>query len=339
MLKDSHFYIDLGTANTLIHSKYKSFTINEPTMIVSKKLNRNQSEYLAMGIAAKGMQGKTPLTSLVLKPLSEGVISDFNSASNLLRFFRKRIKEESTWLNPRILISLPCLVNHHEKNAVKEIARDIGARNVQLVDEPMLAALGSGINVLESKGHMVVDIGGGTSEAAIISLGGIVVANAIRIGGDSLDEAIISHLKNKYLFHVGEQTVEKIKINVACAAAGSFDFNKLIEIGGIDMTQGLPRKIKVSSEMIAPPVESFVKEIIKIIKKTFEDCPPELAGDIAENGIVLAGGGSLLQGLPERIIEETGVLAKRCCNPLLSVTHGGIKLLHHNTLLERLQTG
>lgn len=339
MLKDSHLYIDLGTANTLIHSRDKGFTINEPTLIASKRLSPYSSEYLAIGAAAKNMQGKTPLSSFILKPLSEGVISDFDSASNLLRFFRKKIQEQSLWLNPRILISLPCLVNHHEKNAVKEIAGSLGARRVQLVDEPMLAALGSGINVLDPKGHMVVDIGAGTSEAAIISLGGIVAANAIRIGGDNLDAAIINHLKNKYLFHIGEQTAERVKINVAFATKNPLLSNKVFEAGGIDMTHGLPRRIKISSDMIAPPIENFVKEIIKIIKKTFEDCPPELAGDIAENGIVLAGGGSLLNSLPERISQETGVAVKLCGNPLLAVTYGGIKVLANNSLLERLQTG
>ncbi|NCN42660.1 Hsp70 family protein, partial [bacterium] len=190
MRKESAFYIDLGTTNTLIHSKSKGFTIGEPTLLAEKKRSSHKSECIAFGFAARSMLGKTPSSSFVLRPLQEGVISDFRSAASLLHLLKKRVQDHALWLQPRILISLPYLVNHHERAAVREVSHDLGARRTHLISEPLLAALGSGLNVLGPRGSMIVDIGGGTSEAAIVSLGGIVVANAVRMGGHSLDSSI-----------------------------------------------------------------------------------------------------------------------------------------------------
>lgn len=335
MLKTSDFYIDLGTANTLVAERGRGLLLNECTAVAVKKSGPKSVSYLASGADAKIMLGRTPLTSQVLRPLNEGVISDFDTTVRMLHSFMKQVKETFSWIKPRIVISLPYQVTQHEREAVENVGKELGARIVNLIDEPVMAAIGSGLDVTESKGQMIVDIGAGTSEASILSLGGTVTSKAVRIGGNFIDLAIMNHLKNRHHFLIGEQTAEILKIRV-----GQSDLsgeNLSTEIGGIDLIQGLPRRMTITSEMISPPIETFSKEVVRMVKKAFEECPPELAGDIAESGLLLSGGGSLLRGLPKTLMRELGTSVTLSDDPLLAVAHGGIKVIQNNKLFDRLQ--
>lgn len=330
------FYIDLGTANTIIHTKNRGLLANESTILTVKNDSIRLNGFHAYGNRAKLMLGKTPSSLSLLKPLKEGVISDFDSTLKMLDFFIKNNGQRSLFQRSRLVISLPCEVAKHEKMAIIELGKSLGARQVDLLSEPLVAAIGAGLDVLESHGKMIVDIGGGTSEAAVISLGEIVVSQAKRIGGLSLDLAILDHLKSEYQFHVGEQTAEKLKVNIADASfpLQSQDF---VEVGGIDLNVGLPRKLKISSEMLYKPIQAFTKDIIAIVSKTLEKCPPELAGDLVEQGIMLAGGGSSLKGLSLRIEQATGVKVTICEDPLLCTAKGGAAVLKDNKLFDGLQ--
>lgn len=338
MLKSVDFYIDLGTENTLIYAKSRGFQLNEPSVMAVKQRYENDSELFALGQPAKALLGKVPSTSAVLRPLREGVISDFDDAAKMLNAFVKRIRQNIFWFKPRLIISLPCKVSEHERRAVQELGKSLGAGKVYLVTEPMAAAIGAGLPVLDHKGQMIVDIGGGTSEVAILSLGGVISANAVRIGGNSLDEDIISHLKNKHSFLIGEQSAEMVKKKIARASVKNLHNVESIDVGGIDLNTLLPRKKLITSDMILEPVENFVNNIIAEIIKTFEDCPPEVAGDIAENGICITGGGALIGGLAPKIAQVIGVPARICNDPLLSVANGGARLLEENSLFDRIQT-
>ncbi|MCB0370398.1 MAG: rod shape-determining protein, partial [Bdellovibrionales bacterium] len=271
-------------------------------------------------------------------PLKHRFISNFESTFILIEFFIRNINDKSLLRKSRLIISLPCQVTQHEKLAIEELGKNLGARYVDLINEPMAAAIGAGFDVLESKGKMIVDIGGGTSEAAIISLGGIVISQAKRIGGTYLDEAIIDHLKFKYQFYIGEQTAEKLKMQVGSALLNPME-SKMCEVGGVDLKSGLPKKMTVTSAMIFQPIDLFVREIISVISKAFEECPPEVSGDLVEDGIVLVGGGALLGKLPERLSKEMGVKVRYSANPLLSVSMGGAKVLEDYKLFDRLQVG
>lgn len=338
MSKVSDFYIDLGTANTLVYAKGHGFKINEPTILTVKQKDEQYIEHSAFGQKAKIMLGKTPLSMVSLRPLKEGVISNFEYTFKLIEYFIRTVEGRNRLRKSRLIISLPCQVTQHEKLAIEELGKNLGARQVDLISEPIAAAIGAGFNVLDSKGKMIVDLGGGTSEAAIISLGGIVASQAKRIGGVSLDEAIIDHLKFKYQFYIGEQTAERLKMLVGSAMSNPIR-PKGCEVGGIDLKSGLPRKLTVTSAMIFQPIDLFVREIVSVVEKTFEECPPEISGDLAECGILLAGGGALLGELPERLVQELGVKVKVSTNPLLSVSIGGAKALEDNGLFDRLQAG
>ncbi|MCB0413386.1 MAG: rod shape-determining protein [Bdellovibrionales bacterium] len=332
------FYIDLGTANTLVYIKGSGLVINEPTVLTVQQKTSKFFEHSAFGKNAKEMLGKTPLSMHSIRPLKEGVISDFEQACKLVEFFMKNIGQKGALRKARSIISLPCQVTRHEKQAIRDLGKSLGVGGLDLITEPMAAAIGSGFDVLESKGKMVVDIGGGTSETAIISLGGIVSSQAERVGGVGLDEAIIDHLKFKYHFYIGEQTAENLKILVGSALADSEDVREC-EIGGIDLKTGLPRKMVVTSVMIFPPINQFVKKIISLVSKALEECLPEISGDLSEDGIFLTGGGSLLRKLPERISKEIGIKVARTTHPLYSVSAGGAKVLEDHKLFDRLQAG
>lgn len=331
-MRSSDLYIDLGTANTLIYLRGTGFVLNEPSVLALKHLSQGHKTF-AIGQSAKAMLGKNPKFLSVLKPLKEGVIADANSTARMLDGFVSKLKTQTRWLRPRMIISLPCQVSHFEKKSVEEIGYNLGASNVHLLHEPIAAAIGANLPVLENRGCMIVDIGGGTTEIAIISMGGIINAQAVRIGGDSIDAAIISLMESKYRFAIGEQTAEYIKINVGSAIPSQ----AAIDIGGLDLTNGLPRKFRITSEMIFPAINSVVVKIIGAIRKGLEECPPEIAGDISQHGIVLAGGGALIKGIKQRITDSTGIPVVLADQPLMSVALGGARALENHKLFDALK--
>lgn len=336
MIKPVDFYIDLGTAHTLIYAKGIGFVLNEPSVLAMKKKNEGFADVFATGHRAKLMLGREPENLKILRPLREGVISDFESTGRMLYTFLSRVKEQTAWIKPKLIISLPCEVTQFERRAVEEVGYQLGARKVQLLDEPVAAAVGAGLPILENFGHMIVDIGGGTTEIAILSVGGIVASQAIRVGGDAIDEAIIRRMLDIYHFKIGEQTAEKIKIQVGSALL-PISQAKEMYVGGFNLEKGLPERFKVTAEMVYPAIDGVIRDYIKGIFKTLENCPPEIAGDIAHNGLVLAGGGALLSGLRERISRETGLAVHVAPEPLMSVARGGAKALEDAELFEQIQ--
>ncbi len=325
MFRPSSIYIDLGTTNTLVYVQNRGLVLNEPSILALRSKGQKQN-VLALGHKAKVMVGRTAGNSSVKRPLKEGVIADFETASRMLHSFMKDVKRNYSWVRPEMIISLPCQVSSHERQAVMDIGFDLGARKVQLLDEPVAAAIGAGLPILSSRGQMIVDIGGGTTEVAIISLGGIVISDAIRVGGDHIDQSIIHLLNQKFHFLIGEQTAEHVKMSLAVAKGSQMD-QKAMEVGGLDLISGLPRKLTLSSSMISPVIDSFVSELVQSIKKVFEGCPPEIAADISDNGVVLAGGGSLIHGLPSSLSQQLGTPVKISDGPLLAVARGGAKVL------------
>lgn len=334
MFNSTDLYVDLGTTNTLIYARGKGFILNEPSVISLKHYSQKSSQLVASGMTAKRMLGKNPNNLSVLRPLKEGVIADFESTSRMLHSFIKDIKDKIFWLKPRLIISLPCQVTHFEKKSVEEVGYSMGARKVHLIDEPMAAAIGAGLPVVSNRGSMIVDIGGGTTEIAVISMGGIITAQAVRIGGNSIDSSVTDWLSTNYRFAVGEQTAEIIKLNVASALPGH---NAAITVGGIDLTTSLPKRFEVTSTMIYPAVNIIVNETISAIKKALSECPPEISSDIATQGLVLAGGGALIHGLAARITQEVGLPVHMAKNPLYSVALGGARALENNQLFNALE--
>lgn len=339
MNKSVDFYIDLGTTNTLIYAKGRGFLLNEPSLLAIKQTLDGVQNLLAVGLRAKLMLGKNPLHSVVTRPLSEGVIVDFETTVKMLHTFLARIKSRIFWRRPRLIISLPFQVTKYERRAVEEVGYSLGASEIQLLSEPMAAALGAGVPVFQHKGHMVVDVGGGTTEVTILSLGDIVSAKALRIGGNSLDQDIINHLKNRYDILIGEATAEFVKMNIGAVFSKKLAPIRTLDIGGMDLKQGLPKKFSLNSEMIHSPTLHFADKIVKLIRQIFDDCPPELAGDISENGLLLVGGGSLLLGLTEYLSQQTGVQVKLADSPLLSVAKGGAMLVENHVLFDKLYAG
>lgn len=335
----NEFYIDLGTANTLIYGKGRGFVLNEPSVLAFTESFSRRRSVFALGRSAKKMIGKTPPSISIVRPLKEGAISDFESTGEMLTLYIKRIRDQLFWFKPRLIISLPCRVTKFEKQAVEETGYSLGARKVHLIDEPVAAAIGAGLQVLDKRAQMIVDIGGGTTEIAVIAMGGMVVSNAIRIGADKLDSEIIDHLRTRYHFSVGEQTAEFIKLEIANADLAQGE-NYSCEVGGIDLQSGLPRRISLTSKMIQDPVDRYVKQIIVALRFTLSVCPPEVSGDIATSGIVLAGGGALLSGLNSKLTAALGIAVRTANDPLLSVAFGGAKALEDSKLfdiVERLQ--
>jgi rod shape-determining protein MreB len=333
MFATTDLYIDLGTANTLIYAKRHGFILNEPSVIALKhKANRN-SQVFALGQNAKRMVGKNPDNLSVLRPLREGVIADFESTSKMLRAFLSHVRRSMIWLRPRMVISLPCQVTEFERRAVEEVGYELGAHKVHLLHEPVAAAIGANLPVLQNQGSMVVDIGGGTTEIAVISMGGIVTAQAVRIGGDNIDDAIISNLKANEQFLVGEQTAEKLKMTIGSEISAADS----IEVGGSDLATFLPRSKIITHAMISPAIDGVVNEIIASIQRALQECPPEIVSDIAVQGIVLAGGGALIRGLKSRIEKEIGVPVVVAKDPLYTVAVGGARALENEKLFEALE--
>ena len=321
--------IDLGTANTLVHVRDRGIVISEPSVVA---IDTKTRRVLAIGADAKRMVGRTPANIIAIRPLRDGVISDFDVTEQMIKYFVDRVHDRIGLLpRPRMIIGIPSGVTEVEKRAVLDAALNAGARWAKLIEEPMAAAIGAGLPVGEPTGSMIVDIGGGTSEVAVISLGGIVVSQSIRVGGDELDEAVISYVKKEYKLLIGSQTAEEIKLEIG--SAYTLPQEEQAEIRGRDLVTGLPKTIVLSSEEVRGALEEPVLAIIDAIKATLDKTPPELASDIMDRGIMLAGGGSLLQGLAERLREETQMPVHVAESPLTCVAVGSGKYLEEFDVL------
>lgn len=325
--------IDLGTANTLVYIKGKGIVAREPSVVA---IQTNVKEVLAVGEEAKKMIGRTPGNIVAIRPLKDGVIADFDVTKSMLKYFIRKATKRRTLFQPRVVVCVPSGVTEVEKRAVEEAAIHAGARDAYLIEEPMAAAIGAGLPVQEPTGSMIVDIGGGTTEVAIISLGGIVTSKSIRVGGDELDESIVNFIKKEYSLMIGERTAEEVKITIG-SADGNAEVSSM-EIRGRDMITGLPKTINVSSKEIYDAMKEPIHNIIEAIKSTLEKTPPELAADVMEQGIMLTGGGALLEGLDRLIGEETGMPVHIAENPLDCVAIGTGKALDSIEILKKTLT-
>jgi rod shape-determining protein MreB len=309
--------VDLGTANTLVYVRGRGIVLNEPSVVA---LNTNNGQIVAVGAEAKRMIGRTPGNIVAIRPLKDGVIADFDVTERMLRYFIQKVHRRSYMAKPRLVVAVPSGITGVEQSAVKEAGHQAGARRVYIIEEPMAAAIGAGLPVHEPTGNMVVDIGGGTTEVAVISLGGIVTSQSIRVGGDELDQAIITFGKKEYSLMLGERTAEEIKM--AIGSAFPADDEPHAEIRGRDLVSGLPKTVVISAAEVRKAIEEPVNLIVDAVKNTLDKCPPELAGDVMDRGIALTGGGALLRGLESRIREETGMPVQVADNPLDSVVLG-----------------
>lgn len=324
--------VDLGTANTLVHLKGKGIVLREPSVVA---IQNDTGKVLAVGAEAKQMIGRTPGNIVAIRPMKDGVIADFDITQAMLKYFITKAMGQGTLLaKPRVVVSVPTGVTTVEERAVREAAMQAGAKEAYLIEEPMAAAIGAGLPVHEPTGNMIVDIGGGTTEVAVISLGGIVTSRSVRVAGDEMDDAVIQHLKKTYNLLIGERTAEDIKINIGSAVwEGEPAY---YEVRGRDLVTGLPKTIQVSSEEIREALAEPVAAIIEAIKVCLEKTPPELAADIMDRGIVLAGGGSLLRGLDKLVTQETNMPVYVCEEPLLAVARGTGKVLENIEVLKKV---
>lgn len=322
--------IDLGTANTLVYIKGKGIVAREPSVVAIETHTR---KVLAVGEEAKKMIGRTPGTIVAIRPLKDGVIADFDVTQTMLKYFIKIASPRRSLFQPRVVVCVPSGVTEVEKRAVEEAAIHAGARDAYLIEEPMAAAIGAGLPVHEATGSMIVDIGGGTTEVAIISLGGIVTSKSIRVGGDELDESIVSYIKKEYSLMIGERTAENIKITIGSADITSEE--KTMDIRGRDLISGLPKTVTITSSEIYEAMKEQIFNILEAIKFTLEKTPPELASDVIEQGIMLTGGGALLDGIDRIIIRETGMPVHIAENPLDCVAIGTGKALESIDVLRK----
>ncbi len=323
--------IDLGTANTLIYMKGKGIIISEPSIVALDKISQKP---VAVGKKAKEMLGKTPSNIVAVRPMKDGVIADFDITEKMLSYFIEKAKDVKHFLRPRIIIGIPSGITQVEKRAVKDAAYRAKAREVYLVEQAMAAAIGAGLPIEEPGGNVIVDIGGGTTDVAVISLAGIVYAKSIKIAGDEMDEAIIQYIRKKYNLLVGERTAERIKIDIGSA----YPLEKPLEmeIKGRDLTDGIPKTIIITDEEIREALTPVVNKLVEAIKDTLENTPPELAADIVDRGIVLAGGGSLLKNLDLLIREETKLPVFRAEDPASAVALGAGKMLENMELMRKI---
>ena len=323
--------VDLGTANTLVYVRGRGVVLNEPSVVA---INTKTGAIVAVGVEAKRMIGRTPAGIVAIRPLRDGVIADFETTERMLRYFIQKVQRRRHFNKPRIVVCVPSGITGVEQRAVKDAGYQAGARRVYIVEEPMAAAIGVGLPVHEPTGNMVVDIGGGTTEVAVISLGGIVTSQSIRTGGDRLDQAIITFVKKEYSLALGERTAEDIKM--AIGSAFPMQDEPVAEIRGRDLVSGLPKTIVVSAEEIRRAMEEPVINIVDAVKATLDSCPPELSSDIMDAGIVLTGGGALLRGLDERLRHETGMPIRVADNPLHSVAIGSGKCVEEFAALQQV---
>ncbi len=326
--------IDLGTANTLIYIRGQGIVSNEPSVVAVQQDVRGGKKVLAVGKEAKEMLGRTPGNIVAIRPMKDGVIADFEITAAMLRYFIQTAHNRKALVRPRIIIGIPSGITEVERRAVREAAESAGAREVYLIEQPMAAAIGAGLPITEPSGNMIVDIGGGTSDVAVISLAGIVYSKSVRVGGDKMDEAIIQHIKRKYNLLIGERTAELIKMGIGTAYPTEEVLT--MDIKGRDLVAGVPRTLTVSSDEIRDALSEPVNAIVEAVKVTLERTPPELAGDIADRGIVLAGGGALLKNLDTLLREETGLPVFLAEDPLSSVVIGAGKALEEIDILRQV---
>lgn len=325
--------IDLGTANTLVFVKGKGVVCDEPSVVV---IRRDDKKLVAVGIDAKKMLGKTPSNIIAIRPMKDGVIADFDATGEMLKYFIAKVHNRRSFVSPRVIIGVPSGITQVEQRAVKDAAQASGAREVYLIEEPMAAAVGVGLPVGEPAGNMIVDIGGGTTDIAVISLDGIVFSKAVRVGGDKMDEAIIAHMKRRYNLMIGDRTAEQIKVDIGSAYPSDGDAPREMEIKGRDLISGIPKAITINEDEIREALRETVSVILDTIKVALENTPPELAADIVDRGIVLAGGGALLRGLDFLIKEETGLPVIVADDPLTAVVRGVGKMLDELELLRKI---
>jgi len=326
--------IDLGTANTLVYVKGKGIVLSEPSVVAVRKDTRGGNKVLAVGKEAKMMLGRTPGNIVAIRPMKDGVIADFEITEAMLRHFIRKVHNRTTLVRPRIIICVPSGITQVEKRAVRESAESAGARGVYLIEEPMAAAIGAGLPITEPTANMIVDIGGGTTEVAVISLAGIVYSKSVRVAGDKMDEAILQHIKRKYNLLIGLSTSEIIKTTIGNAYPT--DHVETIEVKGRDLVTGIPKILTIDSDEIRKSISEQVETIIETVRIALEQTPPELAADIVDTGIVLTGGGSLLKNLDILLREETKLPITITEDPLSAVVLGSGKALDNISLLREV---
>ena len=317
--------IDLGTANTLVYVRGNGIVLDEPSVVAVRRNGRGANKVLAVGQEAKMMLGRTPGHIEAIRPMKDGVIADFEVAEAMLRYFIKKANNRRTLIRPRVIVCVPSGITQVEKRAVRESAESAGAREVFLIEEPMAAAIGAGLPITEPTSNMVVDIGGGTTEVAVISLAGIVYSKSVRVGGDKMDEAILQYIKSKYNLLIGERSAELIKTTVGNAHRD--EKAEHMQIKGRDLATGIPKIIGIDSDEVRQAIIEQIKTIVETVKSALEQTPPELAADIVDNGIVLSGGVALLKGLDNLLREETGLPITITEDPLTTVVLGSGKAL------------
>jgi rod shape-determining protein MreB len=327
--------VDLGTANTLIHVAGKGIVIREPSIVALHKKSRR---VIAIGVEARKMIGRTPLNITTVKPLRDGVISDYDTTLAMLSYFVKKVHKKPGFNisvpRPRIVLGVPSQVSEVERRALFDVAYASGAREAYLIEEPMAAAIGAGLPVEEAEGSMIVDIGGGTSDMAVISMGGIVTGKSLKVGGDAMDRDIVNYVRSRYGLALGEKTAEEVKILLG--SAYPMQVEKQMVVRGRDLEKGLPKSVKLTSTQIREALAPTIKTIVDAVKDTIEDAPPDLAGDVSQKGIMLCGGGSLIYGLSKLIAQETKMPVVVATDPLYCVVVGCAKALGNNVLLKKV---
>ncbi len=326
--------IDLGTANTCVYVKGQGIVLREPSVVAVKQDNRGAQKVLAVGNEAKRMLGRTPGNIVAIRPMKDGVIADFEITEAMLRHFITKVHNSRRLVRPRIIICVPTGITQVEKRAVKESAQSAGAREVYLIEEPMAAAIGAGLPIQEPTSNMVVDIGGGTTEVAVISLSGVVYSKSVRVGGDKMDEAIMTHVKRKYNMLIGESSAEEIKIRIGSAFAGASE--ESMEVKGRDLVTGIPKNLEITSEEVRKAIAEQVDSIVQAVRIALEQTPPELAADIVDRGIVITGGGALLKGLDKLLQNETQLPITVVDDPLSTVVIGSGKALDNLDILKEV---
>ena len=323
--------VDLGTANTLIYVRGKGVLLKEPSVVA---IHKDTQQVLAVGAEAKNMLGRTPGSIEAIRPLKDGVIANFEITEIMLRHFIRKVHNRKTLVRPRIIVCVPSGITQVERRAVRDSAESAGAREVFLIEEPMAAAIGVGLPIQEASGNMILDIGGGTTEVAVISLAGIVYSKSIRVGGDEMDESILNHVKRSYNLLIGERTAEEVKIQIG--SAYPMDDRRTMEVKGRDLMTGVPKAIIITDEEVREALNGPVQSIVDVVKIALERTPPELSSDIVDKGIMLAGGGGLIRGLDILLREETGLPITVAEDPLIAVVMGTGKVLDEIDLLRKL---
>ena len=332
-LFSSDMAIDLGTAHTLVYVRGKGIVLNEPSVVA---VEQHTNKILAVGSEAKRMVGRTPGNISAIRPMKEGVIADFEMAERMLRYFITKVHNRTAFVRPRIIIGVPSRITQVEQRAVKESAELAGAREVYLIEEPVAAAIGAGLPIIEPSGNMVVDVGGGTTDIAVISLGGIVYSESVKVAGDQIDSAIMSHVKREHNLLIGEHMAERVKVGIG--SAFPLEEKAQMMVKGRDLVSGIPRTIALEDGEVREALQECITTIVSAIKLAFEHTPPELAGDIVDRGIVLTGGGALLRGFDVRLREETGLPIVNVDDPLTSVVLGVGKTLEELALLRSVSS-